>query len=878
MTVTDTRPASPPPGRADNGSSSVRNRGGGRAGRLDLLGVVPSLVVLAAVALTLPPITGVLLGNAWMVPVLVCTAVALLPVALLRAVRAPEGLLTVAGAVVLVAAVTAVYFPATAVLGVVPTTGTLTAAADALTATSDLIRTSVIPVEADTGTLMLLSIAAGLIALVVEALVFSLRMPALGGVPLIALLLVPALMRPDSIGVLGFAGAAVGYLLVLAGGHAWALRRSSEASAAPFPAPSPASGPVSGRAVTARSTRQADTLDSAPAGWVSTAVLCVVVLVASLAVPAAIPGFSTGLFPHGSRLRLVDPDDRVSPLIRLGDDLKAPQAGRGELRYSTTADTPLYLRMSTITDLDGSQWGPDQNPDSYETLRNTIADSPTTTGRTDYARVQTTGYSMPWLPVPQNARFIGTNDARWVVDPGTGDVRTADGHGYSSAEYVTQLITPQLTRQALLDSPNRVPASMASSLQLPNRMPAVITETADRIAATSPDHFARALAIQQFLRGGSFTYSLDAPGRNGYDGTGIRIVGEFLTQREGYCVHFASTMAVLARVMGIPSRIVVGLAPGRAADGPVGDATRAPRGQQWQTFSSDSRDAHAWPELWFENYGWVPFEPTPGRGVLPGYTVTPGSTSSTAPNSSEADPRQQAGAPASAAPESAPATTAPGTATTQATRASSPWLVGLSLGIVALVAVLLVPALLRAGRRRRRLDAVRDADSGSAALTAWQEVLDTAVDVGRGPGAHETPRGFLARLGQESSVALPEAAAERLVGAVERARYGPPVLAGAGSASGASLRVVDGAGSRPGDDAGRVQVADVETIRAALLQPLSRPARWWAHLAPRSLVTRSAARPPSGRSSSWRPLSARILTHRARLGRSRSRPDDRHDG
>ncbi|GGC92829.1 hypothetical protein GCM10011512_19890 [Tersicoccus solisilvae] len=826
------------------GASPAGTRGARDAARgprrLDPLGAVPAAVVLVAVALTLPPVTGVLLGEAWMVPVLVCAALALVPVAALRVVRAPDGLLTVAGAVALLAAVSAVYFPSTTVAGVVPTPATLTAAGNALTATSDLVRTSVIPVEADTGTLLLLSVAAGLIGLVVEALAFSLRMPALGGVPLVALLLVPALMRPDSIGVAGFAGGAVAYLLVLATGHAWSLRRVSAGS----PRRAPAGTDAGDGAVSVAPEgpgRASDPVDSAPAGWVSTAMLCVVVLIVSLALPAAVPGFTTGLFPQGSRLRLVDPDDRVSPLIRLGDDLKAPQAGRGEVRYSTTADTPLYLRMSTITALEGSQWGPDPDDRSYQALRNSLTGSrPVPEGATDYARVITSGYAMPWLPLPQNSRFISTAEAGWVVNPSTGDVRTADGRGYRSAEYATQLVTPELTRQQLLASPNRVPASLASTLQLPARVPAVVTETADRIAATTPDHFARALAIQQFLRGGDFSYSLDAPGRNGYDGTGIRIVGEFLTRREGYCVHFASTMAVLARLMGIPSRIVVGLGPGRTADDAVGDVSRAPRGQGWQTFTSDSRDAHAWPELWFEDYGWVPFEPTPGRGVLPDYTVAPGSGAAAAPND-DLDPQRQQGAAPSAATEPAPATSTPGGATSDATAVSSRWLLALAAGGVVVAVLLLVPALVRAGRRRRRLERVRGGDVGDAAVAAWEEVVDTAVDVGRGSGGHETPRGFLARLGASAdpaSGALPVAAADRLVEAVERARYGPPVAAGVG---GPTTGAGTGHGHSPEQDGARLRAADVEELRAALLRPLSRPARWGAALAPRSLL--AGARP-----------------------------------
>lgn len=846
MTVTGTRPAG-----AEATPDGARGRA--RRGRPDVRGAIPPLVVLIAVGLTLLPVTGVLLGQAWLVPVLVCTAVALVPVAALRVFRAPDGLVTVTGAVVLVAAVSAVYFPSTTLFGVLPTGSTLTAAGDALAATSDLVRTSVIPVEADTGLLLLFSLAAGLVGLVIEAITFSLRMPALGGVPLVALLLVPALMRPDSIEVIGFAGAAAGYLLVLATGHAWALRREAQAAAPPAGderagderAGDGRAGAGKGRKRTESGPDRSGATDSAPAGWVSTAILSVVVLVASLAVPAAVPGFTAGLFPHGARLRLVEPDDRVSPLIRLGDDLKTPQAGRGEVRYSTTADGPVYLRMSTITNLDGSQWGPDPDPRSYRPLRNTLADdSPSTAGRTDYARVLISGYSMPWLPVPQNSRFIGTTEGSWVVNPTTGDVRSADGRGYRSAEYTTQIVSPTLTRQGLLDSPNRVPASMASFLQLPAKMPAVITQTADRIAATTPDHFARGLAIQQFLRGGDFTYSLDAPGRKGYDGTGIRIVGEFLTQREGYCVHFASTMAVLARAMGIPSRIVVGLAPGRTADDPVGDVNRAPRGQQWRTFASDSRDAHAWPELWFENYGWVPFEPTPGRGVVPAYTITPGSGPAASPNGNE-DPRRQANAPAPTAPETPAATPAPGGDPAEATAASRQWPAGLAAGLVLLAALLTVPALIRVARRRRRLGLVRTADDGVAAQAAWREVVDTAVDVGRGPGAHETPRGFLSRLGSPSDTAsggLP--AANRVVTAVERTRYGPPVAAGARPVPG----VVTGSPDAGGADAARVQASDVEELRAALQRPLSRRSRWRAAIAPRSLL-RPAVRPgrPRGR-------------------------------
>lgn len=66
----------------------------------------------------------------------------------------------------------------------------------------------------------------------------------------------------------------------------------------------------------------------------------------------------------------------------------------------------------------------------------------------------------------------------------------------------------------------------------------------------------------------------------------------------GYCQHFAGAAALLLRVAGIPSRVVVGFATGE----PIGHDTWAVRDE----------DAHAWIEVYFPGVGWVPFNPTPG--------------------------------------------------------------------------------------------------------------------------------------------------------------------------------------------------------------------------------------------------------------------------
>jgi transglutaminase-like putative cysteine protease len=103
------------------------------------------------------------------------------------------------------------------------------------------------------------------------------------------------------------------------------------------------------------------------------------------------------------------------------------------------------------------------------------------------------------------------------------------------------------------------------------------------------------VSLQDWFRE-NFEYSTDVPAGHGNDA-----IEHFLQIRKGYCEQFATTFAVMARTLGIPSRVAVGYTPGRLrADG-------------W--YSVVGRNSHAWPEIWFDSIGWVGFEPTPTRSI-----------------------------------------------------------------------------------------------------------------------------------------------------------------------------------------------------------------------------------------------------------------------
>jgi len=128
-------------------------------------------------------------------------------------------------------------------------------------------------------------------------------------------------------------------------------------------------------------------------------------------------------------------------------------------------------------------------------------------------------------------------------------------------------------------------------LQLPNLDPR-IPDLAHKITANAANNYARALAIETYLRQ-NLGYTLELPGEQPDP------LANFLFQRKkGHCEYFASSMAVMLRTLGIPSRVVNGFRGGQYND-------------LNQTWIIRGRDAHSWVEVYFPEYGWVAFDPTP---------------------------------------------------------------------------------------------------------------------------------------------------------------------------------------------------------------------------------------------------------------------------
>ena len=118
--------------------------------------------------------------------------------------------------------------------------------------------------------------------------------------------------------------------------------------------------------------------------------------------------------------------------------------------------------------------------------------------------------------------------------------------------------------------------------------------------------YAATVALEAWLRGGGgFSYDERPPPARGAP----PLVHFVLEGKRGYCQHYAGAMALMLRYLGIPARVAAGFASGQY------DSKRG-------VWTVTDHEAHTWVEVWFERYGWLPFDPTPGRGRLSGPYTT----------------------------------------------------------------------------------------------------------------------------------------------------------------------------------------------------------------------------------------------------------------
>ena len=698
---------------------------------------------------------------------------------LLRAARAPAAVVLGAQLVAVSEALIVGYGDGLR-FGVIPTRATVNSLESTVRKGIEVAQTYEAPAPASVGLTLMVAFGICVVGVLVDFLAVTLRRTAVAGLPLLLLYAVPVAVLPDGVPFLAFLPGAIGYLALVMVDQRDRLAHW---------------GRLVARSDTGADSGRVDTSGLTSTGRrVSASALALAVVL-----PVFIPTFGDtflggsgngpGTGPGSGDLSFEDPVVSLAASLRRPAEIDVLQV-TGDVR-------PQYLRLVVLDRADGNGWSA-----SPVDMGNTLAtdeELPPPVGLRE--EVRSTPHTMTidttdgfpgdssWLPVPFAARSVSVAARDWRFVQGDSTVTAArEDSAADLGPYTTSYATLDPTPEQLASAELPPQEIRARFGQVPAGVPPVVGDTARAVASGADNHYEQAVMLQDWFRDRSnFRYDVDT----GY-GYGFDAMSTFLDKRRGFCQHFAATMAIMARELGIPSRVAVGFLQPERRDGDAWVLT--------------SHDVHSWPELYFTGVGWVRFEPTPGRGApIPAWTaeqLRPDSAGqANVPTPAALQPTPERPQPTRRDPETGAAAGADGGG-----GPSTRWLVGLLVAVLALL-----PAAARSAVRRRRL-AGKDSDA-AVAESAWRELRDIMLDLRLPWTGSLTPRARERTLapylnGDASSAA----ALRRLALSVERARYARSALPGANP------------------------VDDLRAVMAAVTRGVDRNVRIRARLLPASLI------------------------------------------
>lgn len=577
------------------------------------------------------------------------------------------------------------------------------------------------PVPPNAGVTLLLAGIAGVLAWLTDLLVVTLDRPSAVVVPLLTFLLIPALgprvHRPPTQGLVFFA-LGVGLVLLIA---QWR----------------PPAGAGRGGRLLARAT-------ALSAGVTALAFAGAVTLAPLVPVPASLRG------PDGEPIQMTDVSLQLKREIQRGANTPA-------FDYATDDGEGAYLRLYSLPTFNADGW---HLVNSNVQLGALPQPPGLAGGATRRTTVTITGFASEWLPAPY-APTATSAGADWGYLP---DSLAILALGVTSRTKATQGLTYTVTsRQATLTGSQQwsaaqgaTPPDAAVTASVPSDISPRLVKLAQELTAGAPTAGAKVARIAAYLARPEFTYSLDAQPGSGYTG----LEDFLLRDHKGFCVQYAASLAILARIAGVPTRVAIGFTPGRRA----GDH-----------FTVTMHDMHAWPEFYLAGLGWVMYEATPGVAGAGG-TGQPDPTAS--PSASPTpEPSQGASGSAAPTPSATPAAEpAPG-------EASAPGGgVGAALTWVAALVIVAglgaAPALLRRRARAARLAPGRD--PSVVALDAWAELRALARDHGLAWPEASSPRYAAETVVGWLRGGAAAGGVRELALAAERAQFGGPSHAPAG--------------------------------------------------------------------------------------------------
>jgi transglutaminase-like putative cysteine protease len=289
-----------------------------------------------------------------------------------------------------------------------------------------------------------------------------------------------------------------------------------------------------------------------------------------------------------TRNRDAEVTEVVSPLV----DIRSRIVNRGNVElFTVKTDTPRYLALTSLAEFDGTRWS--TLAEGVRSADGSLGVAPPG-GETIVDEItikKFAGQLAPAATTPTAATWQGDRNMLWADEAGAlfVDGGLQPGYTYQVTSVDNDPSADQLRTATVTSAPNLV------YYQLPDSLPQEVSILANQVVEGATTPYDKARALQDWFRT-QFKYSTTV--QRGHNNDAIL---NFLSIRQGYCEQFSATFAAMARAVDLPTRVMVGFTPGQLRSDKL--------------YHVAGRHAHAWDEVWFDGYGWVLFDPTPGRGA-----------------------------------------------------------------------------------------------------------------------------------------------------------------------------------------------------------------------------------------------------------------------
>lgn len=411
----------------------------------------------------------------------------------------------------------------------------------------------------------------------------------------------------------------------------------------------------------------------------------------------------------------LDVRDLPSPLT----SFRELTTGGAAMKLFTVEGLPqgASIRLAALDQYDGIVYRVTGNGSAGSGQFTRVGRAITNTGAGSSAAIKVTidQLSGVWMPDAGYLSSLALGDAMSAerrndlnYNAGTGTAVLIGGLGKGDS-YTADAVMPTTPDDAQLANARIKSVSMPT----PQSVPDIVSTLASQFTAGADTPWAQLHAIETKLRTtGFFSHGLEGQARSRAGHTSERISALLNgTQMVGDDEQYAVAMALMARGLGIPARVVMGFRPDHPSQG---------------TVTVTGADVHAWVEVPFANLGWVAFDPTPPKDQVPKEEV-PQHRQKPQPQVQQPPPPIVPPVQLPPAPPVKQATQGPQQTDLTGLWATLRWS-GLGAGILALLlGPALAIAMVKARRRRGRQGAERAADRING---GWQELVDVVLDHG----------------------------------------------------------------------------------------------------------------------------------------------------